>query len=45
LSQFRDSDTPEDLMHRADNRLYQAKRSGRNLVVCDDISDDASKEA
>lgn len=41
LSQFRDSDTPEDLMHRADNRLYQAKRSGRNLVVCDD----ASKEA
>lgn len=31
-----DSETPEQLLERADNALYTAKLSGRNLVYCHD---------
>ncbi|GAB4260425.1 MAG: hypothetical protein Kow0092_09270 [Deferrisomatales bacterium] len=32
----RDGTSPEDLLVRADKRLYRAKREGKNRVVCDD---------
>jgi len=34
IAQFSDSDEPLDLVLRADKKLYEAKKSGRNCVVC-----------
>lgn len=34
LSLVRGKDTPQDLLHRADNMLYKAKDQGRNRVCC-----------
>lgn len=32
VSSLKEDDTPENLIHRADNALYKSKHSGRNLV-------------
>ena len=35
LSKFSRGESPVDIIERSDNLLYQAKRGGRNQVVCD----------
>jgi diguanylate cyclase len=36
LAQFRDNESRNDLVERADQCLYAAKRRGRNCVVAED---------
>lgn len=35
IASRRDDDTPESILARADERLYQAKKAGKNLVHCE----------
>lgn len=36
IAQYRENDTPQTLLQRADVKLYEAKDSGRNCIACDD---------
>lgn len=37
VAEYRSGDSPDGLLARADERLYRAKRQGRDRVVCSDI--------
>jgi diguanylate cyclase (GGDEF)-like protein/PAS domain S-box-containing protein len=42
LAMAREGDTPESILRRADESLYEGKREGRNCVVCSERESDAS---
>jgi hypothetical protein len=43
VAKLRADDSADDLLRRADERLYEAKVQGRNRVVADDPSDETSQ--
>lgn len=45
VATFEPGDTPETLIERADERLYEAKRTGRNRVVAESPAQDCERAA
>ena len=45
VAKLRADESPNDLLRRADERLYEAKVQGRNRVVADDPNDETSRSA
>lgn len=42
VTQMRPGDTPESMLKRADECLYEAKQTGRNRVVLDTVADESA---
>ncbi len=45
VAKYKPGDTPETLIERADQRLYEAKHTGRNRVVAESPEDDEARAA